>query len=118
MSAWDKWWVSDAFTLGLSTLIIGLAVVMTPSTGFLHLGPLEIPELCTWRRWFGISCPGCGMTRSFVFMGHGQPLAAWDMNKIGPFLFLAIASQIPYRAWRIGRRWRQETPTIGPSASA
>ena len=118
MSAWDRWWVSDAFTLGLCTIIVLLAVMMTPSTGFLHLGPLEIPELCTWRRWFGVQCPGCGLTRSFVFMGHGQPLAAFAMNKLGPFLFLVVASQIPYRLWRIARRSSDRTRRAGTSGSA
>ncbi|MFT6159051.1 MAG: hypothetical protein ACJAZO_000049 [Myxococcota bacterium] len=118
LTRYERFWSSDGFTFALCSTIVLLAVVMSPSTGFLHLGPLEIPELCTWRRWFGVECPGCGLTRSFVFMGHGSIAAAWDMNKIGPPLFLLVASQIPYRFWKMFIRKRDQSGHIETSAPA
>ena len=100
-SVWTRWWSGHVVTLGLATLVLVLSVGMTPSTGFLDLGGVTIPELCAWRRLFGIECLGCGMTRSFVFMGHGDVRAAWDMNHIGPILFTVTALQLPYRAVRL-----------------
>ena len=118
MSRWNRLWSSDGFTLVLCSVVVLLAVVMSPSTGFLHLGGFEVPELCAWRRWFGVECPGCGMTRSFVFMGHGSIAAAWGMNKIGPPLFLLVASQIPYRVWKMFIRKADVSGQIETSAPA
>ncbi len=39
------------------------------------------------------------MTRSFAFMMAGQPVAALQMNYLGPFVFAVFASQVPYRLW-------------------
>lgn len=64
----------------------------------------DVPVLCTWRRLTGLPCPGCGLTRSFVLLAHGQVLAAFRANLLGPLVFLLVASQVPFRAWRLGRR--------------
>lgn len=109
---------SNGFMLALCGTVVLLAVIMTPSTGFLHLGPLRIPELCSWRRLFGVSCPGCGLTRSFVFMGHGAFAAAWEMNKLGPPLFILVASQVPYRIWKMVRTPPPSDDPQGASAPA
>ena len=49
----------------------------------------QVPELCTLRKVLGIRCPGCGLTRSFVFMGHGEWWTALRMNWLGPPFWLA-----------------------------
>jgi len=102
-SLWLRWWSNHAATLALSVVVLFLSVVMTPSTGFLHLGSFTVPELCAWRRIFGIECLGCGMTRSFVFLGHGQATAAWDINHLGPLLYAIVLFQLPYRTILLAR---------------
>lgn len=57
-----------------------------------------LPELCNARRFFGVECPGCGLTRSFISMGHGNVQAAWSFNPSGPLWFVAMLAQLPYRA--------------------
>ena len=32
-----------------------------------------LPELCMLYSRFGVDCPGCGLTRTFIYMAHGQP---------------------------------------------
>lgn len=70
-----------------------------------------LPELCIWRRTLGWNCLGCGMTRSFVSLAHGDLAAAWRFHLAGPALFMAVAFQLPYRGlklWRLSRG-RKET---------
>jgi hypothetical protein len=61
------------------------------------------------RRVTGMSCPGCGLTRCFISLAHGDIAAAWSFNPAGLWLFAIIAAQLPlrsYQLWRInhGRR--------------
>lgn len=58
---------------------------------------IELPETCMSKRLLGISCPGCGLTRSFVFAARGNWQRSWNYNPMGPILFLLVLSQIPYR---------------------
>jgi hypothetical protein len=65
----------------------------------------NLPETCMSRRIFGISCPGCGLTRSFVAMAHGEFDLAIKANLMGPVLFVLCWLQIPYRILRYLGYW-------------
>src|SRR5439155_16652693 len=76
----------------------------------LPLVELPLPELCMLRRMTGLPCPGCGMTRCFISLAHGDLPAAWSYNPAGLLLFAILVFQIPFRTvqlWRI-RRGRPE----------
>jgi len=66
-----------------------------------------LPELCMMKRMTGgLGCPGCGMTRSFISLGHGDLARAWSYNPAGVWFYGIILFQIPYRGlqlWRIRR---------------
>jgi Protein of unknown function (DUF2752) len=65
-----------------------------------------LPELCLARRITGVGCPGCGLTRCFISLMHGDLAAAWQYNGSGLLLFGLMAAQIPFRSiqlWRIRR---------------
>jgi hypothetical protein len=59
-----------------------------------------IPEVCGVRKILGISCPGCGLTRSFTAAARMELQDAFHHNPVGPFLFVICFSQIPYRIIR------------------
>ena len=101
-----RWWFGEAVVLTVCASILVLAVVMSPSTEALTLFGYEVPVLCGFRRLTGIGCPGCGLTRSFVFLGHGRILEAFQMNWFGPVLFVVVASQVPLRIGRLVQRMR------------
>ncbi len=74
-----------------------------------------VPELCTYHRLTGYDCPGCGMTRSFISMAHGQWQRAWHYHPFGSILFLYIAAQIPFHIWQILRqRWGRTLLRVEP----
>jgi hypothetical protein len=91
--------------LGIVVLSVVLSVrdrrqVLLPVLG----SPL--PELCLMKRYTGHGCPGCGMTRCFISLGHGDLAAAWSYNPAGLWFYAIVLFQIPYRAvqlWRIRR---------------
>ena len=60
---------------------------------------------------FHMDCPGCGLTRSIVFLVHGEVRASWQMNRVGWIMLLAILGQVPYRIMCL-RRGRRVLGTI------
>jgi hypothetical protein len=56
-----------------------------------------LPPSCPSRTILDISCPGCGLTRSFVFLARAE----WDnsvrSNRVGWILMGVVVLQIPYR---------------------
>lgn len=65
------------------------------------------PATCLSQRMFGVDCPGCGLTRSFVHLAHRRWHAAWSAHRLGWLAFLAVAIQVPYRLLLIRRaRWQ------------
>ena len=76
----------------------------------LPIGQIVLPEICSFRNLTGLSCPGCGLTRSFISLMDGEVRAAWRFNPAGLALFAAALFQFPYRAgqiWRLARGRRE-----------
>ena len=102
-----SWWFGDALLLGLCTVVVAAAVLLTPTPEFVEFFGWRVPEACGFRRMTGYGCPGCGLTRSFTFMAHFSPIQALKMNPIGPPFFLFVAVQVPYRLLRLVRGARK-----------
>ncbi|MDP8257403.1 MAG: DUF2752 domain-containing protein [Candidatus Alcyoniella australis] len=47
-------------------------------------------DACGFHRATGLPCPGCGSTRAFVAMGHGQFNTAWTFNPSAVVLYLLM----------------------------
>jgi hypothetical protein len=80
----------DQLTLLLLCLAPLVAAALLSVDGERVVVPLidvALPTVCWSRRWFDISCPGCGLTRGLVSTMHGDFAAAWDYN---PAVFAAI----------------------------
>lgn len=95
----------DIQVLVVCVIVVGLSVLITPSSEVLTLWGYELPPMCTYKALFGFECLGCGLTRSFTFMGHFAWADAWGMNRLGPALWLIVAAQIPYRGAQILRQY-------------
>jgi hypothetical protein len=68
--------------LGMTTSLVA-APLLSPQA--VATGPV----LCPFRRLTGLPCPGCGMTRSFVALAHGDVGASFSFHPLGP-LMMAI----------------------------
>jgi hypothetical protein len=90
--------------ISLAVLAVALALV-DDGDGRLRLSftSLFLPAICTFRRIFGMDCPGCGLTRAFVAMAHGRLEAAWHYHPVGVLLFAGVLAQVPYRLWQLVR---------------
>jgi hypothetical protein len=95
--------------LAASSVVLLLAFLLSirgQTQVVLPLVNVPLPELCMSRRMFGFSCPGCGLTRSFISLAQGDLAAAWAFNPAGVLLFGITAFQVPFRTlqlWRIRR---------------
>lgn len=101
MSASLHW----ALLLGAAAVIAVAALLHVEGESQVALPFLgqPLPELCGWKRFFGVGCPGCGLTRCFIALAHGNPVAAWHFNPAGIPLFAGVAFQLPYRAAQLRR---------------
>lgn len=98
-----SWWFPNLFLLVICVAILTVAALMTPSTEMLSFFGYEVPVMCSFRRFTGYGCPGCGLTRSFTFFAHGELLQGIQMNLLGLPMFLVVAAQVPYRILRLVR---------------
>ena len=65
------------------------AVVVLPLPG--HDGRIaHLPSFCPFYNLTGLPCPGCGLTRSFVCLGHGQWQASLHWHPLGWLIFLVL----------------------------
>lgn len=93
----------------LCAVVVTLAATMSVHQAkqvFLPGTTIPVPELCYFRRGIGLDCPGCGLTRSFISLAHGQFLLACRYNVAGVLFFPVVAFQIPYRAAQLLRTYR------------
>lgn len=97
----------DLEMLGLAILIIAFTFLLAveESRVRLRIWPyLLIPESCSTRMYFGMDCPGCGLTRSFIYLGQGQLLQSLQANRVGWILAVCVVLQIPFRIISLKRR--------------
>ncbi|MDD2320045.1 MAG: DUF2752 domain-containing protein [Geobacteraceae bacterium] len=81
-----------AFRLVLFILLPAFFIAMP--TAVIESGP----SLCLIKNLFGIECPGCGLTRAFSALAHGDILAAMQFNSsiivTGPLLCYIILREL------------------------
>jgi hypothetical protein len=68
-----------------STAALAIACVANPAS--IENGPV----ICPFRLATGLPCPGCGLTRSWVYIAHGDFSEALRAN---PFGYLTMAAAV------------------------
>ena len=95
----NQWWFILA-SVGVFAMASLLTVLPSGEQvafkGFEHK---PLPESCFLRSQFSLGCAGCGLTRSTIFLTHGNWQASVDAHPLGWLIALTIAGQIPYRFW-------------------
>lgn len=62
---------------------------------------MVLPETCLSRSALGVPCPGCGLTRSIIYLAHGDLAASLQLHRLGWLMAAAILFQIPYRLYAL-----------------
>ncbi len=104
---------TDTWLLAVCSLVVVGSMVLTPSSEAVTLLGWKLPPLCLYSALLGVECFGCGITRSFTYMGHGQLTEALTLHSLGPVAYVLVAAQVPLRAWRL---WSSRHP-IGADRS-
>ncbi len=58
-----------------------------------------LPSVCAFHHLTGLPCPGCGLTRAWVSMAHGQLVSAFVWHPLGPLLFSSALVYTFWSAW-------------------
>jgi hypothetical protein len=93
-----RWhWTVLVVGVGVIVLAFSMRIVDGDHVALRILPQSPLPQLCMARAMFGISCPGCGLTRSFILLAEGRWHAAYVAHPMGWLLALLTLLQIPYR---------------------
>lgn len=111
VSAPVAWGLRAWARLGLA---VGAALALGRAVGWGDGGKAlgRVPSLCVFHRITGLDCPGCGMTRAFLRLLHGDWRGAWAFNPWSlPLLgFVVLAAALP-EAW-LQRALRSRAATL------
>lgn len=97
----DRHWTMLALGVGVLSAAFLLRINDGGRVGASWMPFDSLPPLCGSRALLGIECPGCGLTRSFVALASGDVAESFHFHRLGWLMFLATASQIPYRIVRL-----------------
>ena len=103
--------------LVLSIAVITASFLMRHESGaqvFLPTMSVPLPDICAFKNFLGIDCPGCGLTRSFINISHGKWSRAWAFNPTGFLLYLLIAIQIPWQSLQLTRNYQKKSRLVFP----
>jgi hypothetical protein len=65
---------------------------------------------CTLRRYTGIPCPACGLTRAFDYTAHGRFLDAFRTTPLGALVPWLCVIVVAYAL--LGLLWKVPTPRL------
>jgi hypothetical protein len=97
----DRHWTMLVLSVGVLIAAFLLRINDGGRVGASWLPFESLPPMCGSRALLGIECPGCGLTRSFVALASGDVAGSFRFHRLGWLMFLATASQIPYRIVRL-----------------
>lgn len=97
--------------LGLAVPLAGSVLMVRDDGQLACLGRADqpLPSLCLWQHWTGLRCPLCGLSRSIVYLMHGQWAASLSAHRCGWVVLLALTGPLPWR-WRRWQRARRGEP--------
>lgn len=80
-----------------------LVVLPNGHAAFRGFEERSLPGTCPAKSLLGYPCPGCGLTRGFVYFAQGEFRQSFAMNGAAWLLALVVWLQIPYRIGRLRR---------------
>ena len=89
----------DMLLLAGAVVLAACLLQVLPSQRVALVGFPErpLPHSCLSRSLFGVNCPACGLTRSFIHLFHGDVRSSWESHRLGWLFAVVVVTQIPYR---------------------
>ena len=87
--------------------VLAAAAAAGAVAGAAALDPASIesgPVLCPFRLLTGLPCPGCGLTRSWVYLVHGHWSDGFSANPFGALALVAVLAFVVTVAVAVIRR--------------
>ncbi|MEL7497394.1 MAG: DUF2752 domain-containing protein [Planctomycetota bacterium] len=113
---WPAKTVRQHLTVHVTFLVMAVVVITMsflmrsegPNNVFLPGSIVPMPESCYSKRLMGIDCPGCGLTRAFISISHGEFSRAWRFNSASFIVYLFCLVQIPWNTMQIYLLWTRK----------
>ena len=103
-----------ALCLG-SLLVAALLTPPHPGAKNLTLAGFVLPPACTLNSQFGLPCPGCGLTRSWVSAAHGDLTTSLGFHRLGWLVMLYVVLQaVRHACWLFVPRARERVARWSP----
>jgi hypothetical protein len=98
----EHWFVLAGALMGPALLVVLAFLVAPDPRGYGTHERLGLPA-CAMMKWFGVPCPGCGVTTSVTLAAHARFLDAARTQPFG----LVVAFAIPLAAaWAVSGHFR------------
>lgn len=99
---------SKGVAIGERIVVLILATVSLAALVIARAWPVQSvtsgEPTCLIRVLFGLPCPGCGMTRSWVHAAHGDVLTAFEYNLFGPIGMAVAVGLVGFVVYSFVRR--------------
>jgi hypothetical protein len=100
-------------TVFLLLLLVPSLIAFDPAQGSsLRLFGWSLPSACPSRQYLDFECPGCGLTRSFVAVTHGEWGFSFACHRLGILLYIFFALRVPVHAWLLARPHEAGRPAL------
>ena len=70
--------------------------VSPPGDSPVRVGGMAIPNICMFRAYTGLPCPGCGLTRSLIAAAHGKIGLSFSFHRLGIITLIYILLQFVF----------------------
>lgn len=73
---------------------------------------MELPSACLSHEIFNSPCPGCGLTRSFILITHGQIRKSCKLHRLGLLVYLFFILLAGYRIYCLRHPGKELHPVV------
>lgn len=99
-------WCYHTAVLASSILTIVASFLMVLDDGgkvYLPGAELPLAQACYSKLFFGVDCPGCGLTRSFLAISSGNLVDAIRFNAAGLVVYSFVVLQLVWQPFQMAR---------------
>jgi hypothetical protein len=100
------------FWIAVAAIVLAFALKVLPDQEHVAVRGIPgavLPGTCLSQDIFHHDCPGCGLTRSVIYLARLDWRASWRLHHLGWLMALLIVAQLPYRALCL----RYDRPILG-----